>query len=146
MVEVYKKISDDILDKLKKKFIEKGKVATGRTIKSLRSEVFEDGFEIWAGGWVEYVEYGRGKLKSAKKTDFYERLLQWARVVGFPETKVRFLQYYINKFGTKMHREGKTAGILPAVLNEDLIQQIKKEVLFDTIKNYKIEIRKNTNL
>jgi hypothetical protein len=141
--EEFEKIANDILEQLKKEFRSKGKVATGKTIKSLRAEASEVGFKIFGGDWIEFVEYGRGPIQNKKKkTNFLENLQAWARAVGFPESKVRFLKYYINKYGTKLYRDGKNAEVLTSVFNQDLIQKLNREIYLAQIKQYSSEIKR----
>lgn len=142
VIDTFNEICEKIVSDLQTKLKEQGKVATGKTLKSLRYETNDLGFKIFGAGYFEFVEFGRGASKSKQKTNFYESLLEWARAVGFPEGKVRFLQYYINKYGTKLYREKKTAGVLTAVINDNLIDYIKTKILLAEVANYNSEIKR----
>ena len=148
MENILEKEANKLLDALRKSFYDKKMVATGKTVNSLRQETTETGFKIYGGDWIEFAEFGRGQGVNSSNGKFYQALLEWAKAVGFPEGKVRFLQYYINKFGTRLHRgqdprfPGKTqSGVLTDVLNEKYLENLKEVITFATITDYKIILR-----
>lgn len=142
-------ISTDILDRLRKSYQDKDMIATGKTVNSLRKEVTESGFKIFGAKWIEFTEFGRGPSKGGQSTgDFLNNLLEWAKAVGFPEWRVRFLKYYINKFGTRLYRgedprfSGKQSKVISDVINEKLVEEIKIKTAFAVIENYRTELRR----
>jgi hypothetical protein len=143
-------IASEILERLKKSYQEKKMVATGKTVASLRKEVTEKGFKIFGAKWIDFTEFGRGPSQGSGQggSNFLDNLLEWAKAVGFPEWRVRFLKYYINKFGTRLHRgqdprfSGNQSKVITDVINEMLVEEIKTRTAFAVLESYKTEIRK----
>lgn len=147
--DIFDAEANKILNALRASFYEKDLVATGETVNSLRTEASQNGFKIWGGDWIEFAEYGRGRAKRDSGGAFLERLYKWARARGFPEAKVEFLKYRINKFGTLLHQgkdarfQGKQSKVLTSVLNNDLEAQLKETLTMAVLTNFKTYIRKS---
>lgn len=145
--KIFEKTANEIVRRLQSSYYEKDMVATGETVRSIRAEAFENGFKIWGGDWIEFSEYGRGPAKGSGG-DFLDRLTKWAKARGFPEAKVAFLKYLINKQGTRLWRgqdsrfSGRQSKVLTDVLNEDLEKELQETLMVGVLLEFKTYIRK----
>ncbi|MGL4781711.1 MAG: hypothetical protein ACRCXN_12910 [Bacteroidales bacterium] len=138
-----------VLKALQASFYEKGLVATGETVRSLRLEEHSKGFRVFGANWIEFAEYGRGAARGrgGGASDFLERLTRWAAAVGFPDAKVAFLKYWINRLGTRLHRgrdprfRGKQSGVLTDVLTDELIENLKEAFAIRMLLDAKVYLR-----
>lgn len=88
--------------------------ATGKTVASIHSVVSENRLQIFARGFFESLETGRGPRKSSSKSGFEDSMLEWMRARGIgadlPEKKrkqlARFFTWRANKEGDKTFQTG----------------------------------------
>ena len=146
MISIREKISaivNDCISDIKRNSRAAGQVATGRTLKTLESEVISYGDAytaiIWGAAYLGTLETGRGKARTAgtpeQQREFVRNLAEWCRVRGihtdFNETQMenfaRYLKGRINTSGTQLYRKGGRKDIItPAV--EKMIARIDEEV------------------
>lgn len=124
----FKQIAEQIVKDLQLSFTQKDLVATGKTRDSIRYELTSNGFQILGASYIENVELGRPPRVSTNSSDFLERLEEWrkARNVSIP---ARTLQYLINKFGTKQYQSGQSNNVVSDVINLDLVEEIRKQIV-----------------
>lgn len=135
------------IQRLKAKFKEKGKVATGKTINSLSVETNENNITFFGADWIEFVEFGRGATKnqSTSKGQFYASLKEWAKAKNIREPKLRYIYWKITKFGTKLFRENKNAGVLTEIFNKDFLQSLENQFIFAKIESINSDIDRILN-
>ncbi len=118
-----------IVDAIRQSMASKGKNATGRTSKSLRYEVKQDGFKttlrVLGKPFIMVVETGRKPTPSYKPSyEFVQSIKIWAKSKGIEQGAA----YAIAK---SIHQKGTTGipGIISDVVNDNLIARISKDLL-----------------
>jgi hypothetical protein len=122
---------DTGLSKLKRDIIrnmeQSGQSATGTTAKALEHSVSRFHGMLEGAPWTFTLEKGRGSAKrnTGQKAEFVENLKRWIAAKGIPvssqedlERLANFFRWYINKFGTKLFREGGRKDIFTPAINE----------------------------
>lgn len=102
-----------------------GKQATGKTARALSYTATARSLQVSGPAWVWTLETGRGPYSGGQKGGFAKRLEEWMVAKGvkpfegktLSET-ARFLAWYINKFGSKLYRQGGRTDIITPVLDE----------------------------
>jgi hypothetical protein len=140
----FDKIANDILFELKRKFYEKDKVATGKTVNSLEYKTSSNNITILGASYIEFVEYGRGANKGGNSNGaFLDALKDWAKARNIPEPAVQYIYWKIVREGTLLYRKNQTAGIFEEVFNENLFKKIENEISFAYISDFKSQIIRN---
>ena len=113
-----------------------GKVVSGRTLRSLRSEITNTPTTVTGRIWstVSYfpaMERGRGPFKGGAERGLSERLYSWSKLKGisFQTDTQRWAFAYalarkINKEGTRLFKQGGRQDIYTPV-----VSSIKKNIL-----------------
>lgn len=105
-------IIEDELEALKKRIIDNHirarQVASGRTIRSLKVQMDDNGGILWGRQAFGVLETGRGPGKVPK--GFYQKILEWVHDKGIqvekPKTFAYFVAKKIKKEGTELYRKG----------------------------------------
>lgn len=133
---------DECIVDIKQRHVAAGQRASGRGMASLESRMEEgDGFfrgDILGFAYIGAWEAGRGPAKRsgtpAEQIEFLASLAEWCKIRGFPSSSLtdeqyiriaKWLKWYINKFGTKLYRNGGRKDIItPAI--EALGEKLQK--------------------
>lgn len=114
--------------------------ASGELYRSIRSELTDTGFVIYAKEYAYYLEYGRGPTRNSGDGTLRDRILQWIKDKGITpregtdEKAYKSLAYVITR---KIHREGTTiykqygggkSGLFSAVINDTLSARIADQL------------------
>jgi hypothetical protein len=127
--------ASNLTSSIKQSFFNKGLIATGKTVDSIRYELTDKGFQIWGTDSVENAEFGTPPKSKGGKAD-YNNLLAWARAVGYPEARVSFLKYYLEKFGSRLWRgqdprfSGNKSGVISDVISPQYLESLQKRLTF----------------
>jgi hypothetical protein len=120
--------------------------ATGDTSKAIQWQLTNPNRLVVDGpAYVFALETGRGPRKSTVNSGLRSKILRWlqAKNITFAgktqEQTASFLTFYINKYGTKLWREGGTKDIITPSLNERRFEELNKELA----DNYINEVLKN---
>ena len=109
--------------------------ATGESAASLERVVIEGGeytftARLLARPYFQTLETGRGPYTGAEvgaRGAFADRLAEWCRIRGFPSSGLtpeqysraaRWLAWYINRYGDKQFRSGKTRDVYSSVVEQ----------------------------
>jgi hypothetical protein len=120
--------------------------ATGETSQSIQWQLAKPNRLVVDGApYIFALETGRAPRKSTVNSGLRSKILRWvqARNVTFQgktqEQTASFITFYINKYGTKLWREGGTKDIITPTLNERRFEELNKELS----DNYINEVLKN---
>lgn len=143
-----KQILDELLAEcvadIRRRFMASGKNVTGRTIASLESRTEQSGSgdltgSILGARYFGAMETGRGPYAGGPSSQgaFLQNLKQWCAIRGVPaeglteEQYLRFanfLRWRINKFGTKLYRDGGRKDIFTPPV-EEFQRKLEERVL-----------------
>ena len=80
------------------------------------------------------METGRKPRESNQESDFRSKLEEWVRAKNIDtfgksvEQTARSLQYLINKYGTKLWREGGRKDIITPIFADERFQKLNKKI------------------
>jgi hypothetical protein len=143
-----------IESKIKDSLRANGKVATGKTINSLLSEV-KDNTDYLRGtlsgrAFFSLLETGRPPASKKGDNTFKDRLKEWAEAKSIPlgnfkdyEAFGKFLAWYINKNGTKLYRSGQTLDLFGTIVKDEGDKLVKK--LSENYLTYVLQAYDNIN-
>lgn len=124
--------------------------ATGKTARSVRFEVKEEGskliFNILASKYFKVVETGRRPTPQYTKPsyEFVGKIRQWLDATGRDTNLAYAIAKSIHQKGTKLFREGGRKDVYSNVLDEtfidslsnDLLQQFAHETMMQLINSF----------
>ena len=127
--EIRKALNDCVGD-IKRRHIQAGQRATGRTMNALevrmRREADAIVGEIWGmpytGAWETGSRPARRKGTAASRESMVQNLKEWCKIRGLAvddkqaERLAKYLAWYIKRYGSKLYRKGGRRDIItPAV-------------------------------
>jgi len=127
-------------------------IATGNLSKSIRYEVHDNELQVLASNYIEFLQYGRRPTSgsgSGNGRPLREIIREWIDVKGIvPDGKTSkdSLAYLIAR---KIHNEGTTiyrknnggpSGLLDEIINDDIIKELEKVLIFAYTQVIKSEI------
>lgn len=115
--------------------------ATGKTARSVRFEVKEEGgkivFQILASKYFKVVETGRRPTPSYKPSkSFVDSIREWLAAKGSDQGPAYAIAQSIHKKGTALWRAGGRQDIFSNVINESFIDKLSNELLTQFAKEY----------
>lgn len=118
-----------VVDSIRRNMSSAGIDATGRTSKSLKYEVKEQGskttLKVTGKPFIMVIETGRKATPTYKPSiEFVKSIQQWAAAKGIDKRFAYAIAKSIHKEGTK-----GTPGVITNVINDTLINTISKDVL-----------------
>ena len=135
ITEILQKFGIDSVDLIRSAMAAKDRNATGKTSESILWQTPTDTHLIVdAPSYIFAVETGRGPRKSSQNANLKSKLLQWvqARSITWAgktsEQIASFLTWYINKYGTKLYREGGVKDIITPALAETRIDELSMKI------------------
>lgn len=128
-----------VVDSIRRNMASAGIDATGRTSKSLKYEVKEEGsktiLKVTGKPFIMVIETGRKATPSYKPSvDFVKSIQVWAAAKGIDTRFAYAIAKSIHKEGTK-----GTPGVISDVINPGLIEKITK----DSLQKFASEFTKN---
>lgn len=111
-----------------------GQNATGETSRSISTVMpNKDRVQVTAPGYIYVLETGRAPRKSNEESNFNSKLEQWVRARGINigktiEQTTRSLQFLINKYGTKLYREGGRKDIITPIFKQDRFDKLTNDI------------------
>lgn len=123
LLEELEKLKNDIISRHEKS----EQVTTGRTKRSFSVGLLSPSHGVLEGAaYAGVLERGRGPRRKDELTDFLENLKIWIVARGLDyggnekglERLARFLRWYINKYGTKLFRTGRTIDIFTTPMDD----------------------------
>lgn len=139
---LYKKYGKDFVKILTNELLINKKVASGKLIKSLKSDIKPIGdnvnIVITSQKYLDYIDKGRAKGKFPP----IEPLVQWCSIKGLPKTAAYAIAQNIFKFGIKptniiSKSIKKFTDTEPRKIEKDISPLIEKEVVKMITKNQK---------
>ena len=137
VVDILTKELTSIKDDIAENIIDQNRSATGKTIRSLKVEVSQDGNlikgTISGRGSILTLEDGRGKSKSSGSGDWKDDLREWMRARSIPQEAFYPIWKTLNEKGwnttlpNRTNPNGGTKGILSDPINKGL-ESIEKKV------------------
>lgn len=118
-----------------------GTNATGKTSRSLRFEVKNEGFKqtlsLYGKPFIMVVETGRKPTPEYTKPskEFVASIKEWADTKGLGKFAYGIAKS-IHQKGTELYRTGGRTDIISSVVNQGLIDQINKDVLVKFADHY----------
>lgn len=118
-----------VVDSIRRNMSAAGVDATGRTSKSLKYEVKQEGsktiLKVTGKPFIMVIETGRKATPSYKpSSDFVKSIKEWAASKGIDTRFAYSIAKSIHKEGTK-----GTPGLISDVINQSLIDKIAKDSL-----------------
>lgn len=126
-----------------------GTTATGKTARSLRYEVTQQGqkfsFKVFGRPFVYSVETGRKSTPQYEKPSiqFVSAIREWARAKGVEEGAAYAIAKSIHQKGTGLFRKGGRQDIitpvvesLPETITKDLAKRFADQFLFNVIQTF----------
>lgn len=129
----------------------KGKVATGETIKSLKVKMDSHGGELLGAKFFRQRLDGRGPTRGGGgggSGSLRDRVLVWIRAkgIGANAKEQESLSWAISKTihekGTKQFREGRSSGIIEAVINDRKLGNLRERIEQNQLLNIRSEIER----
>lgn len=122
--------------------------ATGKTLQSIKYELFQDGGQIVANKSIVFIERGRGPAKKSTPKWPWQTLLEWMKIRGIGtdlsekrrESLAKFIKYKINQEGTRTWKKGR--GEVVNNVYTDVVEELSNDVERVLTK----ELEKNFNL
>ena len=137
VVDILTKELTSIKDDIAENIIDQKRSATGKTVKSLKVEVKEEGSiitgTISGRGSILTLEDGRGKSRSNGSGDWKDELRAWMRARSIPQEAFYPIWKTLNEKGwnttlpNRTNPNGGTKGIISDPINKGL-ESIEKKV------------------
>lgn len=157
-MDLYQTIQNTLLnavDDIKRRSIQAGQVATGKTLRALEVRMKAEGQviigQIWGRPFTGALETGsrpaRREGTPASRRAMVEDMKEWCAIRGLTagmtdqqaENFARWLSWYIKRYGTKLYRQGGRKDIItPALeytrktLDERLSEYFEQMITEDT--------------
>lgn len=118
-----------------------GTNATGKTSRSIRFEVKDEGFKqtlsVFGKPFIMVVETGRKPTPQYDKPskEFVASIKEWADTKGLGKFAYGIAKS-IHQKGTELYRKGGRTDIITSVVNQNLTDQIAKDVLAKFADHY----------
>lgn len=123
---------DDCVQDIKRRHVQAGQKATGRTMNALEVRMRSEGLaiigEIWGfpytGAWETGSRPARRKGTDEERRAMVRNLKEWAAIRGLTagmtdkqaENLAKYLAWYIKRYGSKLYRNGGRRDIItPAI-------------------------------
>ena len=150
-------LADMVKDVIIETMRENDQVATGETIRRLRTDIGESHFAIIGPAHFGALQYGRQPTRNAGNNELYPKILQWVNAKGIvfndgiknskytiQERTAKTITYFIHKRGTYLYQNnrtfnGKENPILRNI-NPELIANIRSEIVGDFSTNVRSEV------
>lgn len=123
-----------------------GTNATGKTSRSLRFEVRQEGskttLKVIGKPYFAVVETGRKPTPQYDKPSkaFVDSIREWTQAKGLPNSLAYAIAKSIHKKGTELFKKGGRKDIISNVINDSLASQISKDILQNFAKLYAANI------
>lgn len=135
LIQVLSGYGQSTVQKIRDNLASSGTNASGRTSRSLRYEVTEQGtlttLRILGRPFFMTVETGRKPTPQYTKPsrDFVASIREWIQAKGGDQGAAYAIARHIHQKGTKLFRTGGRKDIVSNVVNESLFSQIEQDVL-----------------
>lgn len=132
--DIIRKELDRAVSDIRRNAQSAGKVATGKTIRSLEREVFDFGGgaegRIYGASYISTLETGRPPARNAstpyQKQQFIRSLMEWCRVRGIGQSLndeqlyrlANYMRWRINTFGSQLWQRGGRKDIITPALEQ----------------------------
>ena len=146
---------NEFIADVKYRHIQAGQRATGKSIASLEKTLEQKGVDyvgqVLGAAHIGTFETGRGPARkgtrgSAEQAEFVSGLAEWCKIRGFTsaglsdEQYVRIangLRWYLNKFGTRLYRNGGRKDIITPAMQTfaDNLEKRLEQYYTEEIKN-----------
>lgn len=141
VVQILSGYGNNIVANIRSNLASTGTNATGKTSSSIKYTVTEEGqvitLFVFGREFVSTVETGRGPRRTTTYYAVSSNIRKWMDAkgagIGLSEIKkaalARFITYRINKYGSKLYRDGGRGDIISNVVNGSLVSTITLAVL-----------------
>lgn len=153
LIQILTGYGQSVVNDIRGNLSSSGSNATGKTSTSVQYSVSEDGTKttlfVYGRPFIFTVETGRGPRKSTRSYNLASNILEWLETTGKvsglsqiqKESKAKSLTWFINKFGTKLYRQGGRKDIISNVVTPTLFDKITDDVMDQLAKAYMDEVQ-----
>ena len=123
--ETIKVFLDKVAENIRQESERQGRVATGRTVASLRSLVTTaTGAQLIADANILRTEFGTSPEEAREQsfTSLVDSLNTWMAAKGL-QLNPYALAHTLRKYGSKLYQSGQTSGVLSNFINENDLQE-----------------------
>lgn len=152
-LQILSQYGNSVVAQIRNNLASTGTSATGKTARSLRFEVKNEGFKqtlsVFGKPFIMVVETGRKPTPQYTKPskEFVASIKEWADTKGLGKFAYGIAKS-IHQKGTALYRKGGRTDIISSVVNKNLTDQIAKDVLAKFADHYlknAVSIVSNTN-
>jgi hypothetical protein len=129
-------------------------VATGETLESLKYDATDSRLLVTGAPYIMALETGRRPRTSSQEGGLASKLERWIVAKSIPirrtlEQDAKSLAWFINKYGTKLFREGGRKDVITPAVSQDrvngLVKQLNVVFVGETVKSIKTVVDGNNN-
>lgn len=133
--KIFQKFGDESADIIRKNMTRAGQMASGQTARSLLTEATDTRMKFSGPSYIWVLETGRGPRKSTQNANLESKILAWMKAKGVApkrgqtlEQAARGITWYINKFGTKLFRDGGRKDIITPIFEQRRFDKLANDV------------------
>jgi len=146
--DILQKFGDETVTIISDNMRSADQVATGETIGSLKSTATDTRLTVTGAPWIMALETGRRPRQSTQDSGLASKLEKWIVAKGIPirrtlEQDAKGLAWFINKYGTKLFREGGRQDIVSPAVSDERISGLLDQIGKASIKTIKDDININ---
>jgi hypothetical protein len=144
--DILDKFGDDTIQIIADNMRSNGQVATGDTIAALQKESTPTSLIVKGAPYIMALETGRKPRESTQNSGLASKLERWIVAKGVNirrsvEEDARSLAWFINKFGTKLFREGGRKDVITPALSQERLDKLVKDIAEENFKQATISIK-----
>lgn len=146
LISILNGYGNNIVESIRNNLASTGTNATGKTSKSLRFEVKQEGnkvtLKIIGKPYLAVVETGRKATPQYTKpsTEFVASIKEWMDAKG-KEGSAYAIAKNIHQHGTRLFQKGGRKDIISNVINQSLVTNISKDILNKFASQFITEIK-----
>lgn len=145
IIKILEQYGESTVSKIRANMHSTGTDATGKTSKSLRFEVKQEGskliLNILGKKFITVIETGRKPTPDKKPSkQFVESVREWVKAKGVDASPYAIANA-INKHGSKLYQSGGRQDIFSNVINKSLFDDISKSILKSYANQVSINIK-----
>lgn len=135
LISILNQYGQSTVEKIRENLESTGTNATGKTSKSLRYEVKNEGtkatLKVIGKPYLAVVETGRKPTPQYDNpsVEFVASIKEWVKAKGLPEGSAYAIAKSIHKKGTELFRKGGRKDIVSSVINQSLVDKISLDLL-----------------
>jgi len=138
--QLFTQFGRDSVEIIKTNMRKADQVATGETMNSLKYKATPSSLVVSGKEYIWALETGRKPYQGGNKRGFADKLLRWMQAKGISsmpnktdEQTARFFAWYINKFGSKLYREGGRTDIITPIFAPQRFRKLNKDLQLITV-------------